>query len=89
MDSESQFSRVQLMQCFRITVYGERFCPMKIGRIRGMALYPGIFTGWPISCRTWVGLTLIWDVPPSCPTAQPLLSISYQPKQNQADGGTA
>ena len=23
-------------------------------------------TGWPIWWRTWVGLTLIWDVPPSC-----------------------
>ena len=30
---------------------------------------------------SWVGLTLIGDVPPSCPT-------SHQPKQNQADGGT-
>ena len=24
---------------------------------------------------TLIGLTLIWDVPPSCPTAQPLLPI--------------
>ena len=23
-------------------------------------------TGWHICWRTWVGLTLIWDVPPSC-----------------------
>ena len=34
-------------------------------------------------------LTLICYVPPSCPAAQPLKPISYQPKQNQADGGTA
>ena len=30
-------------------------------------------------------LTLIWDVPPSCPAAQPLLPNSHQPKQNRAD----
>ena len=34
-------------------------------------------------------LTLIWDVPPSCPAAQPVLPISHQPWQNQAEGGTA
>ena len=34
------------------------------------------------------GLTLIWDVPPSCPAAQPLLPNSHQPKQNWADNGT-
>ena len=48
-----------------------------------------ICTGWPISWRTWVGLTLIWDVPPSCPAAQPVLPISHQPRQNQAEVGTA
>ena len=37
----------------------------------------------------WVGLTLICYVPPSCPAAQPVLPISHQPKQNQAEGGTA
>ena len=42
-----------------------------------------------ISLRTWVGLTLIWDVPPSCPAAQPVLPISHKPRQNQAEGGTA
>ena len=36
----------------------------------------------------WVLLTLIWDVPPSCPVAQPLLPNSHQPKQNWADSGT-
>ena len=30
----------------------------------------------------WVGLTLIWDVYPSCQPAQPLLPISHQPRQN-------
>ena len=30
-----------------------------------------------------------YDVPPSCPdAAQPVLHISHQPKQNQAEGGT-
>ena len=43
----------------------------------------------PISWQAWVGLTLIWDVPPSCPAAQPVLPISHQPRQNQAEGGTA
>ena len=47
-----------------------------------------ISTGWPISWWTWVGLTLIWDVPLSCPPAQPLLLNSNQPKQNRADSGT-
>ena len=47
------------------------------------------YTGWPISWRTWVGLTLIWEVPPSCPAAQPVLLISHQPRQNQAEGGKA
>ena len=36
----------------------------------------------------WFGLTLICYVSPSCPLAQPVLPISHQPKQNQADGGT-
>ena len=36
-----------------------------------------------------VELTLIWDIPPSCPAAQPVLPISHQPRQNQAEGGTA
>ena len=30
-------------------------------------------TGRSISWRTWVGLTLIWDVPASCPAAQSVL----------------
>ena len=42
-----------------------------------------------ISWPTSVGLTLIWGVPPSCPAAQPVLPISHQPRQNQAEGGTA
>ena len=37
----------------------------------------------------WFGLTLICSVSPSCPLAQPVLPISHQPKQNQADGVTA
>ena len=45
-------------------------------------------TGRPISWQTSVGLTLIWDVPPSCPAAQSVLPISHQPRQNQAEGGT-
>ena len=32
---------------------------------------------------------MIWDVPPSCPGAQPVLPISHQPRQNQAERGTA
>ena len=65
-----------------------------IGRRNMIWHYGGNFsllnynTGWPISCRTWVGLTLIWDVPPSCPAAQPVLPIFHQPRQNQAEGGT-
>ena len=43
-------------------------------------------TGWGIWSDSWVGLTLIFDVPPSCPAAQPVLPISHQPKQNQAEG---
>ena len=34
----------------------------------------------------WVDFDL--GVPSSCPSAQPLLPNSYQPKQNWADGGT-
>ena len=41
-----------------------------------------------ISWRISVGLT-IWDVPPAFPAAQPVLPISHQPRQNQAEGGTA
>ena len=36
-----------------------------------------------------VGLILIYDVPPTCPAAQPVQPTSHQPKQNQAEGGTA
>ena len=32
---------------------------------------------------------LLSDVLPSCPAGKPLLPISHQPRQNQADGGTA
>ena len=39
-------------------------------------------TGCTISLKTWLQLTFIWDVPPSCPPAQPLLPISNQPTQN-------
>ena len=31
---------------------------------------------------------MICAVPPSCPTAQPLLPNHHQPKQSLADGGT-
>ena len=34
----------------------------------------------------WVDFDL--GVPPSCPSAQPLLPNSHQPKQNWADSGT-
>ena len=34
-------------------------------------------------------MTLIYDVPLSCPSAQPVLPTSHQPKQNQAEGETA
>ena len=43
-------------------------------------------TGWAICSDSRVGLTLISDVPQ---LAQPILPISYQPKQIQEDGGTA
>ena len=32
---------------------------------------------------------MIWDVPPSCPGAQPVLPISHQPRQNKAERETA
>ena len=38
-------------------------------------------TGCPSRSRTLVGLTLISDVPPPCPLAQPVLPIFHQPKQ--------
>ena len=44
-------------------------------------------TMWSIWSDSWVGLTMICDVPSSCPLAQPVLPISHQPEQNQADGG--
>ena len=47
------------------------------------------YTGWFISSDSWVGLTLIYDVPLSCPAAQSFLPISHLPKQNQAEGGRA
>ena len=48
-----------------------------------------VTTGWPIFSDSWVGLTLICVVPLSCLAVQPLLPTSHQPKQNQAEGGTA
>ena len=44
---------------------------------------------WSISSDSWAGLTLVYDVPPSCPAAQPLLPTAHQLKQNLAEGGTA
>ena len=38
--------------------------------------------------RIWVGLTYIFDVPPSCPSTQPFLPNSKLPKSNRADSGT-
>ena len=46
------------------------------------------YTGCVITSRTFVGLTLISDFPPSCSLSHPVLPISHQPKQNLADGGT-
>ena len=49
---------------------------------RGLALvvlFQSDIAGYPICLRTWVGLTLIWDVPPSCPVAQPILHNSQLP----------
>ena len=44
-------------------------------------------TGWSICSHSWVELTLISDVPPSCPLAQPDLPIcSHQLYQNHAEG---
>ena len=37
----------------------------------------------------WVGLTLIQMFLSSCPAALPTLPFSHQPKQNEADSGTA
>ena len=47
-------------------------------------------TGWSISSVSlgWVDFDL-YNVPLSCPAAQPLLPISNQLKQNQTEGGTA
>ena len=41
-------------------------------------------------CGDWLAnpSILIWDVPPSCSAAQPVLPVSHQPSQNQAEGGT-
>ena len=33
-------------------------------------------------------MILIWDVPACCPTAQAVLPISHQHRQNKAEGGT-
>ena len=43
---------------------------------RWLRVYKRQTTGWPISWGTWVGLTFIWDTPPSCPAAQPVPPIS-------------
>ena len=48
-----------------------------------------ISTGRGIWSQTWVGLTMILAVSPSCNTAMPILPDSYLPQQNMADGGTA
>ena len=56
---------------FRNGIAKELKIPLRI-RIQGWNLYS--CTGWPISWRTWVVLTLTWDVPlppsflPSCST---------------------
>ena len=34
-------------------------------------------------------LTWFYDIPASCPAAEPLLPISHKSRQNQAEGGTA
>ena len=47
-----------------------------------------VVKGWYICSESWVGMTLIFAVPLSCPAGQPLLPISHQPNQNQAEGGT-
>ena len=45
-------------------------------------------TEWGIHSDSWVGLTFICGVPPSCPPDQPVMPIYHQPRQNQAEGGT-
>ena len=44
-------------------------------------------TGWLWWSGTLVGLTLIWDVPPSNPTIMPDQPNFHLPKQNSADSG--
>ena len=44
-------------------------------------------TGWGWWSGSWVVFTVILEVPPSCPAAQPVLPISHQPKQYKAEGG--
>ena len=75
--------QVQILHPFRdhlcnlfITGLPNKACP----RLRDLATAPA---QWSISWRTLVGLTLIWDVLPSCPDAQPVLPISHQPRQNR------
>ena len=41
--------------------------------------------GWGICSGSLVGLTLFYGVPPSCPAAHPVLPISHQPRENQAE----
>ena len=46
------------------------------------------FTGWGNHSDSWVGLTLIYDVPPSCPPAQPVLFLGFHecsPKLKKID----
>ena len=44
-------------------------------------------TGWAISSHIWVGLALIYDDPPSCIAAQPILQISHKPMHAEPGRG--
>ena len=46
-------------------------------------------TGWSFCSDSWVGLTEIYDVPLSCPPAQPLQPKAHLPRQNSPDRGIA
>ena len=81
-----------------VEYYPEPFCDMVAGEWEISRSVPSCSlkwcsiiknTEWGIHSDSWVGLTMIYDVPPSCPPAQPLLPISHQPMQNQAEGGPA
>ena len=70
--------------------FAERSVPIATWCVEAFVVAPEIMPPvfpFTLQCSVTmvVGLTLIWDIPPSCPVTQPILPNPHLPRQNLTD----